>query len=346
MFEPPRCPWRACSAHSNPGPDFCERWGSYHPKCRPAPVPRFRCKLCGRTFSRQTFRHSYHDHKPYLNAVVFDRFSAGAGIRETARRLKITRRNLTAKLHKISRTVTRLHHNRMGAFGGAARFQLDELETFEHGRAQPLTVPILIESKSMFIVDAAAARIRFRGKKTPRRQQEITRADRRRGRRRDRTRAGLSRVLETLRPYVAHLPVVPFRTDQKSCYGPLFRQVFGGERIAHEQFSSKLPRTRHNPLARINLTAAMARDLNGRLRRRSWLVSKRRVWLVRQLALFVVYRNYIRVRFADDDPALTPAMRLGFATRPLTFEQCLSWRQDWGALSIDVESGMARQQVA
>ena len=56
--------------------------------------------------------------------------------------------------------------------------------------------------------------------------------------------------------------------------------------MAHETVASKLPRTSFNPLFPINLTDAMARDNNGRLRRRSWLVSKSRLCLRDQLELF------------------------------------------------------------
>ena len=39
-----------------------------------------------------------------------------------------------------------------------------------------------------------------------------------------------------------------------------------------------------------------ARDLNGRLRRESWLVSKARRYLRLQLHVFTAYRNFIRRR--------------------------------------------------
>ena len=108
--------------------------------------------------------------------------------------------------------------------------------------------------------------------------------------------------------------------------------MFGAARLIHRQFSSKLPRDSQNPLFRINLTNAMARDLNGRLRRRTWLVSKFGRYLNTQLAYFITYRNYVRRRFNRDEE--TPAEMLGFVPRPLRKEQLLSWRQTWGRESI------------
>ena len=76
----------------------------------------------------------------------------------------------------------------------------------------------------------------------------------------------------------------------------------------------------------------MARDQTGRLRRDSWLVSKKRRWLDIALHFFMAYRNYVRRRFNDDD--FSPAEKLGFAPQRMTAQELLSWRQDGGAWSI------------
>jgi hypothetical protein len=100
----------------------------------------------------------------------------------------------------------------------------------------------------------------------------------------------------------------------------------------HQTTSGKLPRTRLNPLFPINHTEAMARDLTGRLRRRSWLVSKKRRYLDLALQVFACYRNYVRRRFNNDE--CSPAQRLGFVPRPMTESELISWRQEWGRASI------------
>ena len=99
MFQPPRCPYSDCTAHaaearSREGrkTQFFVRHGAYRPKCRPHPVPRFLCKECGRTFSRQTFRQDYRDHKPQLNAKLLELLAHGMGLRQAAIILKLSRR--------------------------------------------------------------------------------------------------------------------------------------------------------------------------------------------------------------------------------------------------------------
>ena len=135
------------------------------------------------------------------------------------------------------------------------------------------------------------------------------------------------------------------RTDQKSSYATLVRQVFGGA-AKHQTTSGKARRNKHNPLFPINTTLAMTRDNNGRLRRRSWLVSKRCSCLQQQMCLFLVYRNYVRYRFNRDAWNDTPAKMLGLLPRALQLREVLAWRQDWGRRSIHPMSSTAKRTVA
>jgi hypothetical protein len=121
-------------------------------------------------------------------------------------------------------------------------------------------------------------------------------------------------------------------TDQKSSYVELAKHAFGRRMLFHRRTSGKLPRTVSNPLFPINHTEAMARDLMGRLRRESWLVSKKRRYLDLGLQIFMAYRNLVRRRFNDDEAS--PAEFLGFAPRRISETEVLSWRQDWGKRSV------------
>ena len=86
-----------------------------------------------------------------------------------------------------------------------------------------------------------------------------------------------------------------------------------------------------NPLFPINHTEAMIRDLLGRMRRQSWLASKKRRYLDLGLQLWIAYRNWARRRFNFDEESA--GQKIGFVDRILTPGQLLSWRQDWGKSS-------------
>ena len=333
MFQPPRCPYRSCSAFSAPERDALRPHGHYTAKCRPHPIPRFRCLACLRTFSRQTFRMDYRDHRPDLNARLFQSLASGLGLRQSARNLRLSLRCTELKFRKIARHLRRLNLNVRGELARGSAFQMDELETYEERRnTRPLSVPVLIEKQSRFIVWAESATIRPRGKMTPSRRAALAEDEKRYGKRRDRSWHALRRTLTRADTLSSGLERVVLETDKKTLYESLARRVFGAGRLSHSRTSSRLPRTVANPLFAINHTEAMARDLTGRLRRESWLVSKRRRYLDLGLQIFIAYRNYVRRRFNFDEQS--PAERLGFVTRRLTEHELVGWRQDWGDDSI------------
>ena len=108
------------------------------------------------------------------------------------------------------------------------------------------------------------------------------------------------RTLGRARELTAHLERVVLETDEKATYPRLLARVFGARRVVHRTTSGELARGSWNPLFPINHTEAMLRDLAGRLRRESWLVSKRRRYLDLGLQVHMAYRNYVRRRFNRD----------------------------------------------
>ena len=334
MFNPPRCPYRPCAYHHAPAESsWFVRHGHYKPLCRAHPVPRFRCLGCRRYFSRQTFRMDYRDHRPDLNAKLFELLASGVGLRQSSRVLGLSRRCLEKKHRKIGRHLRRLNLNLQGPLPPSSVLQLDELETFEGMRTlRPLTVPVLIEKHSRFIIWAESAPIPARHRKT---RHGRTRTDelRRKGRRPDGSRRACRRTLGRAAALAKDLGPILIETDEKRSYPSLIREAFGCERaIAHGTTKSTRKRDVGNPLFAINQTEAMARDLMGRLRRQSWLASKKRRYLDLALALFTAWRNLVRRRFNDDEES--PAQILEFASRRMTEEELCSWRQDWGRRSV------------
>ena len=335
MFNPPRCPYRHCANHhpSDQGDRWYIRRGSYKALCRPHPIPRFRCLGCQRSFSRQTFRMDYRDHRPDLNARLVELLASGVGLRQSSRLLALSLRCLELKARKLGRHLRRLHLNLQGPLPAGSVLQLDELETFEGMRTlRPLTVPVVIEKSTRYIVWAESAPIPARHRKTKhgrKRTEEMARF----GRRRDGSRRACRRALGRAEVLMRTHGFLAVETDEKRSYPGLIRQVFGPERkIAHAKTKSTRQRDVSNPLFAINQTEAIARDLMGRLRRQSWLVSKKRRYLDVALGLFMAWRNLVRRRFNHDEES--PGQILGFAPRRMSEEELCSWRQDWGRRSI------------
>ena len=319
--------------HSAPTPGFYVRNGHYRPKCRPQVVPRFRCRHCRRGFSRQTFRADYRDHRPQLNRRLLELLCWGIGLRQSSRLMGLSRRCTELKFRKIGRHLRGLNRNLRGPLPADAKFQLDELETYEGRRnVRPLSVPILIERSSRYVIWAESAPIRPHGRMSEARKRAVREDERRFGRRKDLSRRSVLRTLKRGAELVRDRGSVLLSTDEKSTYPLLARRAFGGRRLIHQTTNSRLARGTWNPLFAVNHTEAMLRDLTGRVRRESWLVSKKRRFLDLGLALWAAWRNYVRRRFNHDEQS--PAQLLGFVNRRMTEEQLLSWRQDWGPSSL------------
>ncbi|MEM6571109.1 MAG: hypothetical protein AAF957_22045 [Planctomycetota bacterium] len=340
MFTPPRCPNLACSQFTNPSPGFYTHKGAYRVRCRPHPIPRFQCKACGRSFSRQTFRSDYRDHKPYLNAAVLEHLCDGLGFRKTARKVGLTRRCLELKARKHSRTAALLDDNlkqriaacQPGGMDGVLRVHFDEFETYETRRnTRPITIAVAIESTTRLHYAAVAAPIRPRGKMTESRLAAIEREEALYGPRRNRSRAACRIALGKAAKLHPEAEVVLLYTDEKSTYPKIANRVFEGRTLLHSQTPSVLPRTVKNPLFPVNHEEACLRDWMGRLRRESWLVSKKRKHLGLHLRLWSAWRNWVKPRFNRDKE--TPAQIRGSAPKTLTFGDLAGWRQDWGQRS-------------
>ena len=330
-FGPPRCPNPTCIRHEQPSRDRIIRWGFFPARCREQLEQRYRCKDCHTTFSRQTFRHDYKDRRPDCNAALFELLTSGVGLRQSARVLKLGVTTVQKKMRKLSHTCRLLHQNLCTSLPPGRSYLLDEEESYEGASIRPLTLPILIEQSHWFVVATAVGSIRRLAPAGTARRRRQDLDEQLHGKRPDESRQVVTEVLQTLR----QLTVGPIQllTDEKSSYATVAREVFGSD-VIHSTTAGSAPRTTRNPLFPINITIAMTRDNCGRLRRRSWLVSKLARWLDGQMAIFTVFRNYVRQRFNRDKPDQTPAKLLGLMPRQLQPFEVVRWRQDWGSQSV------------
>jgi hypothetical protein len=269
---------------------------------------------------------------------------SGISLRQAARLLDIDIHAVQRKLRKFARTCAALHDNLSPTLPSGLTFLLDEEETFETEKIRPLTMPVLIEKETWFVVATDAAPIRRLAQEGSRRRLKQQAMEAREGPRPDHSRRSVQGVLRELARRLDG-GTLTLLSDEKSSYGSLVREMFG-DKVRHETTPGTAARTTHNPLFPINTTMAMTRDNNGRLRRRSWLVTKSRRCLGEQLALFLVYRNYVRFRFNRDEPEQTPAWFLKLLPRALRASEVLAWRQDWGDRSIHPMSRTGGRTVA
>ena len=259
---------------------------------------------------------------------MFGHLISGVGLRQTARQVGLNPKSVQHKMRKISRTLALLHGNLSRRLPEARTFLMDEEETYESASIRPVTMPVLIERETRLVIGTEVGSIRRLAPANTKRRRKQETEEALHGKRKDESKGAVRKVLELLRSKLPPKARLHLITDQKSTYGPLAKTVFG-DRVTRTEVSSRLARGTYNPLFPINHTLAMTRDNNGRLRRQSWLVTKKRRFLQCQMQLFQVYRNYVRRRFNSDGLDETPAKLLGLLPRQMEPHESLAWRQDW-----------------
>lgn len=334
MFDPPRCPYPSCSQHLDPGYRFAIRAGRYFPLCRNHPVQRFRCRSCRRTFSRQTFRADCRQKKPHINAACLRLMVSCVGLRQAAQVLQVARRTIERRFEWLARHASDWHANQLDGAILCGPFQLDELESFEANRYQPVTVPVLIDRSSLFIVATEVGALRRKGTMTAMQRRRRAEHERRHGRRPSQSPRAVRSVLDRLHQVVGPRQPVVLDSDRKPLYGQLGNRTFPG-RFVWRRHDAAARRDHRNPLFPINHTNARLRHFLSRLRRRTWCVSKRREGLRAHLAIATLWSNY--ARGITNRTRTTAAQAVGVARRAYRPEELLAWRQDWGRLSPVLE---------
>jgi len=328
-YTPPRCPYPACSAHTS-RPFRYTRWGTFHRRCDGRDVTRYRCLECSRTFSTQTFRLDWRLHRPRLHLDLWGHIISKVTHRQAARMLGCTRKSIAHRLDLLGEHCREFHARKLEQLarsrGLSGRFQLDELETYEHNRRlQPLTVPVLIQRSSYFVVDLAVAALPCRGRLSERNRAKKAEREERYGKRRSGSRRAVEACLGTLRDLHRPHTKLELETDRKHEYVGSIERVLGPG-TPHARTSSKDRRDYRNPLFPINHTLAMLRDGVSRLVRRTWAASKQMQRLGRHLWIWVCWRNYVR-GVTNSARHTTPGMIVGTAEKPVRKDELLRLRK-------------------
>ena len=329
QFTPRVCPSPACPSHTGEAFQF-RRKGTFDRKVDLRVVQRFKCMTCGKGFSSQTFRVDYRLHHPWLPLGVFQGLVSKTTLRQTARNLGC---KLDTVLHHLEllgthgREVHQAFLARLSRSGGwkEGYFQLDELETFElDRRLVPLTVPVLIHKKTRFVVASDTGKLPARGNLTERDRKRKAEYERVLGKRASESRPAVTRCFEALRAALAPDALFFVQTDEKRSYRPILLAVFERQ-IRHQWVNSKAKRDRTNLLFPINNVLAQSRDNLSRLVRRNWGHSKLERNLGWHLAVWMLYRNYVRERSVFHRRA-SSAQVAGVAHRRLAARELLEWR--------------------
>lgn len=329
MFQPTFCPQLSCESHDRDSSFRYQRFGKYNRKCDGAWIQRFLCLTCRRSFSTQSFKSNYRYRIPFLHHHLTQTLCSKVTRRQAARIFSVNRKTVERRFVRMAEVCHEFQRARIrdcrlqGGTHGV--FQLDELETFEHNRKlKPVTMSVLIERRSYFVVDTAAGTLPARRPlKTheEKRRHELSLVE---GKRTSQSSACVRASFKALTRLLAPEAEVVLQTDKKRTYPVECRRAFRGRPIFHRTTSSRKRRDYRNLLFPINHTLAMMRDGMSCLVRRSWGAAKTVLGLRRHADIWMAYRNY--VRGVTIKTKTTPAMAAGVCSKRWKLIDLLRWR--------------------
>ena len=168
---PSLCPYLDCQAHTRGAPSGpisrrLIRRGRYFRVEDSRWISRFLCPRCRRSFSSSRFSPCFRQKKRRLNLSVRALLSSGCSQRRMARLLQIDRKTVVRKFLFIAQQAKRerlqsLEDLRRGDL--ITRVQFDEMESFEHSKCLPLSIPLVVEAGSRKILGFRVGRMPAKG---------------------------------------------------------------------------------------------------------------------------------------------------------------------------------------
>jgi hypothetical protein len=260
--------------------------------------------------------------------------SNGMGVRRIAQALNTTPKTVQNKIKFLAILCDKFQRTHFTNWKVKPRFQFDEMWSVEKNRSNTLTIPLVVEEESYFIVASRSAHTnslnRYPSAKAhsdTKRQSKISARD-----------LIILRTLDRVNEMKPNGRII-MDTDRKVPYPDFLEKVFGS-RLVHNKYNAGIPEEAIK-LFPINNTMACMRAEISKVKRESWYLTKDNTWLNAHLAIYTVYYNYFRIKkytvaerglmvvpqnglvaekSAKTFEHKTPAMKLGIFGKPISFK--------------------------
>ncbi|MEZ4354387.1 MAG: hypothetical protein R3F16_12115 [Myxococcota bacterium] len=325
--RPPFCPHADCDSRSQSTTWRFIKKGFYLRRRRPHRVQKYQCSRCRRYFSASSFSTRYWLRRPELLEPVFHRLVACSGFRQIAREYGVSHSTVRRMSDRLGRHCLLFHEKRRPGFCPTEPLVLDGFRSFEHSQYWPMDLNLVVGGESLFVYGFNDAELRRSGTMRPAQAAKRELLEKRYGR--PDPQATRKRVEELLRRVVPPGGCVVLRSDEHQAYPRAIGRL-RDRRFLHEQTSSKVARTTKNPLFAVNLSDLLIRHSSANHKRETIAFSKRRQSALYRLAIWSVWRNYVKDR-SENRRRGTPARAVGITERSLSVREvlarrCFPWR--------------------
>jgi len=318
---PSFCPNPTCDSRLNSKLWRFKKKGFFLRDQKPHRIQRYLCHHCGRNFSSQTFSTGYWLRRPDLLEPLFYRLVACSGFRQIGREMHVSKTTIQRLSERLGRHCLLFHERLRPRSAPSEPLVLDGFRTFEHSQYWPFDLNLLVGT-SHYVYGFNDAELRRSGTMRPAQRLKRTILEAKHGR--PDPQATRKQVEELLRRVIPPDSRTVLRSDEHQAYPQAMRRL-QDRTIRHETTSSRASRTTQNPLFPVNLADLLLRHSSANHKRETIAFSKRRQGALYRVAIWVVWRNYIKDRSENrrDGP---PAKALGLISRALDVNEILKGR--------------------
>jgi hypothetical protein len=300
----PYCPHRACTRHwlqsSERYSDY-ERWGSYSTKAFGI-VPRFRCLVCGHTFSTQTFSVDYFAKRSIDYSDLLVRLASTSSLSAIGRAISASTDTVSNRVSRAARQALAFESRLSRTRSLSENLAADGFESFCVSQYFPNNITILVGSDSQFVYAIDHVTLRRKGRMTDTQKERRAELELRfkadpRGIERSFSRIAsesLGVLADRARPsldlWTDEHRAYPRGIAANACANAL--QQIG--RLKHWTISSRAARTPQNPLFPVNyLDRELRKDLHEHVRE-SVCFGRNVNRQMERLSLYLLYHNYVK----------------------------------------------------
>jgi len=321
-WTPPHCPEHNCPSHNDLAQNWSYKRSGFTPRVSDGRrFQRFTCKTCGVTFSCRTFCPDYwlkrRDVLPQLMTLTV----GGMANRQIADHLGVSPSTIDRQIQRLGRQCLLYHAEMMKDIKPPKLIVIDGLESFELSQYFPFHFHAAVAKEPGFFLWFTDSPLRRKGRMTDHQRERRAELEHIFGRPDPKAvRKDMQELLEIVTRGGQEITII---SDMHKSYPPVVRAI---RAIAHhERISSKMLRDKNNKMWEINLLDGLIRHGQANHKRETWAWAKRRGMSALRLAIYLVWRNYVRPRWKKRCKE-TPAMLIGLVDRRLTVDEILGQR--------------------
>jgi transposase-like protein len=265
--------------------------GSYWRKNDSRTIQRLKCTHCGKRFSYSTHTLEYRQNKRRVNYRIFQDLCSGKSMRRISKDLRIHQLTVKRKLIYLAKKSDVKHFQLLASLRKTplSHIQMDDLITIEHTKMKPLSVTLIVEAKTRFILGMDVSQIPAFGHLAKKSVKKY-------GYRKSHHLQSLDNMLSRLSAYIANNALI--ESDEHKFYPIVIKKYL--PKSTHKTYKSErsaivgqgeLKKVKYDPLFWVNQSCAMLRANINRLIRKTWCTTKDPEMLLNHLKVYQLYHN-------------------------------------------------------